>query len=315
MPYYASTPGALPWQGWYGAAARAGRVVLDQDFSLRCAGVAFYGLMSVFPAMGLAVLVYGLGMDQATLQQHLEVARPLMPADVFLLLQERLEDVVGRSNETLGIGALVAFGIILWSSSRGMSSMIVLLGATYQERDDRSFMRSTAIAIGLTIGAILFTLLAVTVIATIPLIKQVATVDVIMERVVQLVSWLVMALFAFIAITGLYRLAPHRRDASLAWLVPGAAFATAGWLIGSLLFSIYVENFSNYGATFGSLTAAIVLMLWMYYSVLIVAFGGALNANLELLTRMDTTVGPNRPMGERGAFVADHTVDRLKTDI
>jgi len=309
---YADSPREIGWRGWREAGMRAAKRIGDNDFSLRCAGVAFYGLMSLFPALALAVTVYGLGMDASSLAVQLEAAKPFLPAEIYTTVDQRLNALVESSGAALSFGLIVALAVVLWTSSRGTSSIISVLGVAYREPDKRSFIHGFFVSVALTLGAIVFAFIAFLVVAAIPVISELIPLPQYTEIIVQVARWPVMGLFAFPAISLLYRLAPHRRDANWRWIMPGAALSTVGWLFGSLAFSIYVENFSNYDATFGSLTTAIVLMLWMYYSVMIIAFGAGLNAELELITRRDSTVGPNRPMGERGAFVADNTAARLE---
>ena len=284
----------------------AGQHVLESDFSLRCAGVAFYGLMSLFPMIGLTVTLYGVAIDVGTLQTHLETAKPFVPGDVYVVIEERLATLVKSSDTTLGIGLLAALAMVLWTSSRGTSSLIEVVGRAYAEKNERSFVRSAVVSIAITVGALAFASIALVVVAAVPVVLGLLPLLKSTEWLVRMAAWPLMALFTIAGIGCLYRLAPHRRDAQWKWIVPGAAVSAVLWLIGSALFSLYVENFGNYDATFGSIATVIVLMLWLYYSVLIIAFGAALNGQLELSTRLDSTVGPNRPMGERGAYVADH---------
>lgn len=304
--HYANKPSQLPLSCWWLATRKAALRLADEDFSLQCAGVAFYALMSLFPAIALSVTLYGLVIDVATLQTHLDTARPFLPAQVYDIVAARLEDLVGSSETALGVGLLIALAIVLWSSSRGTNSLICVIGNAYCEPNERSFLRSAFVSISITLGAILFASAAFFVIAAIPVLLKLLPLLAETEILVRLASWPAMACFSIAGIALLYRLAPNRRDARWIWILPGAAVTAVLWLVGSVAFSLYVENFGNYDATFGSIATIVVVMLWLYYSVLIVAFGAALNGQLELSTRQDSTVGPNRPMGERGAFAADN---------
>ena len=307
---YSDKPSQLPLSSWWHATRDAALRLTDEDFSLQCAGVAFYGLMSLFPAIALSVTLYGLVIDVGTLQSHLDSARPFLPAQVYDIVAARLENLVGSSDAALGIGLVIALAIVLWSSSRGTNSLICVIGNAYCEPNERSFLRSAFVSISITLGAILFASAAFFVIAAIPVALKLLPLLAGTEMLVRLASWPAMACFSVAGIAVLYRLAPNRRDARWVWILPGATVAAVLWLAGSAAFSVYVENFGNYDATFGSIAAIVVVMLWLYYSVLIVAFGAALNGQLELATRRDSTVGPNRPMGERGAYAADNVRGR-----
>ena len=126
------------------------------------------------------------------------------------------------------------------------------------------------------------------------------------ESLVRLLRWPVLALLVLVSLTLLYRYGPCRRSAKWRWVIVGALFATVFWLIASAGFSYYVSHFANYDRIYGSLGAVIVLLFWLYLSFYIVLIGAEINAQLELQTAQDTTRGRARPMGKRGAFVADH---------
>ena len=264
-------------------------------------------MLSLFPAIAACVVVYGLFMDISTLQQHLTVVQPFVPIDTYALLESRLEALVKTSDTRLGLGLLLSLAVGLWSGSRGTSALISLIGSTYKEKDKRGFVESTAISVGITIAAMIFVIATLAAVAAVPLILELVPLASTFVVLVELIRWPLVALFAFVAIACLYKYAPDRRPATWRWIVPGALAAAILWLAASALFSIYVEKFGNYSTTFGPLATAVVLLLWFHYSVMIVALGAELNAQLELQTRRDSTIGPNRPMSQRNAYVADHT--------
>lgn len=282
----------------------------DADLSLRCAGVAFFSFLSIFPVLACFVLIYGLVTTQGSLQEQLSAVQPFLPASVFEILQERLVSLLSQPETGLGVGLVVSFAVALWSGSHGTSALIGTVSSAYRERDTRSFIVGTLISLGMTLGGLFFLVVTVFAIAAIPVLVDNLPFPGSFEKVALWVRWPVLAVLVWIAIAVLFRLAPHRESASWRWITPGAIVATVFWIALSALFSVYVENFGNYSATFGSLSVGVVMLLWIYYSTLIILFGASMNAELEYQTKIDTTTGPAAPMGERGAFVADHVPEQ-----
>ena len=167
-------------------------------------------------------------------------------------------------------------------------------------------MQAALLSFALTLGGYLVALAALFALAVVPAAARLVAFPGLAETIALWVRWPILAIIIFCAATVLYRIAPDRADPKFRWVTPGAALTTLLWLAASALFSLYVENFASYDATFGSLAAAVVLMLWIYYSTIIFVLGSRLNAELELRTKRDSTTGAPRPIGERGAYVADH---------
>ena len=303
----AARPGDIPLAGWKAVLVRTYQTVGDKDLGLMCAGVAFYGFLSLFPAVAAIVLLYGLFASPASLQAQLAALDGTVPEAVMAIVRDRLVQLVEQPASGLGLGLVISLAIALWSGSRGTNALILAIGEAYHQEDNRSFLRSAVLSLVMTLGAVLFVGVALGAIAVIPIVFAALPLPSGLERFVEWVRWPVLALAVVLAIGALYRLAPDRRDARWRWLSPGALLAAVLWLALSGLFSLYVETFADYSATFGSLAGAAVMMLWIYYSVVVFVVGAALNGQLELQTLRDTTVGPPRPPGERGAFAADHT--------
>ena len=308
---YAQTPWQITWKGWKKIFWRSVSRFSEADISLRCAGVAFFTFFSIFPALAAGVLTYGLLLDRNTLRDHLASIQPLLPADAYNLIAERLESLLSQPETGLGIGLLFSLAIALWSGSRGVGSLVGLVSQTYRERDERNFLVSAALSLGLTFGGIICFAIAVFTVAALPALFLALPFGSVFETTVLWLRWPLLAAFVVLGLTVLYRLAPDRDAPSFVWLLPGALFAGLMWIGVSFGFSIYVEQFGNYSATFGSLSIAVVTMLWIYYSVTVFALGGVLNAEAELQTRVDTTTGSPKPLGQRGAVVADNLPEKL----
>ena len=304
---HADKPSEIPKRGWWAILKRTYQTMGDKDLGLMCAGVAFYGFLSVFPIVAAAVLIYGLIASPESLQAQLEVLKPGIPQAAYDIIQERLQALVNQPATGLGIGLVVSLGLAIWSGSRGTNALVLAIGEAYHEDDDRGFLASAALSILLTLGAMAFIGFALVCIAVLPAVLNAFALGPTFESVLNWLRWPLLAVFVIVAIAVLYKLAPDRDDAKMRWLTPGAVVAAILWLVLSVGFSLYVEYFGNYSATFGSLAGAVVMMFWIYYSVMVFVFGAALNGQMELQTQKDTTTGSHESMGNRGAFVADNT--------
>ncbi len=308
---FTATPAALSTSRIWRATKRAGLRVFSSEAGLRSAGVAFYGFLSLFPAIAAAAILFGFFLDRSIIESTLDTLSPLLPSGPEEIVQSQLNNLENRDNTSLGWGLLLTLGFALWSGSRGTNAMVYAVTRAYQEDGERTFVKGALLSFGLTLMTYVLAAITIFAIAIIPIVIQLFPLPSFLESAAKWLRWPVIAALILIATIVFYRLAPFRRAASFRWILPGALFATLLWLVGSYAFSLYVENFGSYDATFGSLAAVVVLLLWLYYSAMIFVFGAMLNGELELETLKDTTRGAPRPVGERGAYVADHVTDRL----
>lgn len=302
----ANGPGRMPWRGWWQVIRRSIRRLGAEGLSTAAGGVAFFALMSLFPALVAAVLIYGIFADTAIVGQHLALVQHLMPANAYKVLEDQITTLVTRPATGLGWGLLISLVIAIWSASRGIAALIEIIGMAYRQKDNRSIVRSILLSIVLTFLGGLFLFFTVLTVGAVPALMRVLRLPKDIESLVELIRWPILAAAVVVAVICLYRFAPDREDAKWRWIVPGALVASAAWMLFSLAFSLYVDNFASYDATFGSVAAIVVLMLWLYYTIFIFVVGAVLNAELEMQTIQDSTTGPPLPMGERGAYVADH---------
>ena len=310
----AHAPPEISTRGWVSVSRRVGRALMGDALWTNCACVGFFGFLSIFPILAIFVLIYGLASDPASIASQMAALEPFVPEMVYELLEDRLQSLAANSTENLTIGLLISTAVALWTGSRGTNATIDLLNVAYHETSSRSFVRRAATAITITIAGLMGLIVILFTVAAIPLLTNNLPIPRLAETVALWGRWPVLAVMIFGGLMFLYRYAPNRRDARWRWLLPGAVLASVLWMLLSLLFSIYVERFNDYGATFGTLSVAVVLMLWIYYSALVIAIGAIFNAEIELQTRIDSTVGPARPRGERGAVVADALPPREPTN-
>lgn len=306
----ARNPVAIGWSGWKAILLRTFRSMSDKDTSLRCAGVAFFGFLSIFPAIAIIVLMIGILGDHATLRAEIGRLSTFMPEISFALIVNQLDSVMSQPQSGLGIGLAISIIVALWSASRGVDALIHAASVAYHERTERGFVHSVLLSFAVTIMGALFMIVALALVAAIPIVTRLFPIPGAGERLALLLRWPALLALSVAAFSLLYRFTVNRKGPRLRWIWPGATLASALWLGACLLFSLYVEYFGEFEATFGSLAAAVVLLFWLYISALIFVLGAALNGEIELQTAVDTTVGPARPMGERGAFVTDHLADR-----
>lgn len=302
----ARSPIGLGLKGWRRVILHTIRTMSERDMGLRCAGVAFFGFLSIFPAIGILVSLVGILGDHAQMRGEVERLSDLMPEIAFAMIVNQLDSFMSQPPAGLGIGLAVSLVVVLWSSSRGVDALIYATSVAYGEKKDRGFILSVLISFAVTVLGALFMVVALTLTAAIPIITGLSPIPGSGESLALWLRWPALLTISILAFALLYRFALNRRGPKLRWVWPGATLAALIWIGSCVLFSLYVENFGDFEVTFGSLAAAVVLLFWMFISAQIFVFGAAFNAGIELQTAIDTTVGHERPMGKRGAYVADH---------
>lgn len=312
---HADSPAEIPARGWRDVLARTAAEAKSDQVSLLAAGVAFFGLLALVPALVALVSVYGLVADPSDVSRHVGDLLGAAPAEMRDLVENQLEAVTERSSSSAGIGALVGIVVALWSASSGMKHLIDALNAAYDEEEGRGFLKVRGLSLLLTVGAIVFLLVAFGTLAIVPAVLEGSALGDAAQAFIQVLRWPALALAFGTALAVLYRYAPSRDDAEWRWVTPGAGVATVLWLVGSGLFSLYVSRFGTYDETYGSLGGVVVAMLWLFLTALVVILGAELDAETERQTRQDTTEGRDRPMGDRDAHAADTvgpTADEVK---
>jgi membrane protein len=300
----AGRPGEIPARGWKDVVVRLKAQLKEDDVPLLAAGVAFFALLALVPTLVAVVSLYGLVADPSDVQRAVDDTLQAAPAEVRDLVSSQLESVIDSSPSGLRIGVFVGLALALWSASSGMKHLMGALTLAYDEVDDRKFLRLRGLALLLTVGAIVVALLALAGMVVPDGLDDSGSTGT-LRTVLQFARWPVLAVVVVLALSVLYRWAPDRDAARWRWVSPGALLATAVWLVASIGFSIYTANFGSYNETYGALGAIVVLMLWLYITAYAVILGAELNCELERQTVVDTTKGPDRPLGERDAYAAD----------
>jgi membrane protein len=301
----AERPGEIPPRGWFAILKRVKAEVKEDNVTLLAAGVAFYGMLAIFPAIIAVVTVYGMVADPAQVESQVSEFAKGLPAGADQLITQQLSNVVNAGQQALSIGLALSLLAVLWSASGGVQGLVKSLNLVYDERETRGFVKLRGLSLLLTLGAIVVTVVALTLIAVFPGVIDDLGLGKAGELAASVARWVVLALVVLTALAVLYRYAPDRANPRWRWVSWGAVVALVVWLLGSVGFSWYVDNFGKYNQTYGALAAVIVLLLWLFLSSFAVLLGAELDAEIERQTARDTTTGPDRPLGERDAEVAD----------
>jgi membrane protein len=301
----AHKPTGIPLEGWKQVAKRVWEETRLDQVPLLASGVAFWAFISLFPAMIAAIAVYGLVADPATVTRQAEAVTDALPRDAASLIVDQMESISSQSGDALNFSLLISVLLALWTSSAAVSNVMSAINTAYDEEETRSLFRRKGIALLLSLGAVAFVVISVGLIAVAPVLLDMFVPEGATRALLQTGRW-VGLVFAVMAGMGvLYKLAPDRDDPRLTWVSVGSVVATAMWLLASLGFSLYVDNFGRYSQTYGALAGVAILMLWLWITALIVLVGAEINAESEQQTIRDTTVGEPQPMGDRNAVKAD----------
>jgi membrane protein len=301
----AETPTEIPARGWRDIFLRVKSKVAADNLSIIAAGVAFFGFLAIFPAIAALVSIFGLITSPAELQAYLHIIEGLLPSEAADLINNELQRIIQAQGSSLGWGALGGTVLALWSAAKAMSAMFAAMNIAYDEEENRGFIRLRIIALLMTLGAVLFVIISLGLIAGVVFILRSIGIGEITAAVINYSRWPLLAGCCILFLAVLYRYGPSRRQPQWRWVTPGAIVATLLWLVGSTLFSFYVTHFATYNVTYGSLGVVVILMIWFFLSVYSILLGAEINAEMERQTVKDTTAGKPKPTGDRGAWVAD----------
>src|SRR5216684_9251112 len=298
---WASTPSEIPVRGWKDVLLKVYENIAEHRVIAIAAGVTFYVILALFPAIAALVALYGIFADPSTIGKHLNALSGLMPGGALDIIGEQLGRVAAQGNRTLGFAFLLGLAVSLWSANSGMKALFDALNVVYAEREKRGFIRLNAVSLAFTLGALVIVLLAILAVIVLPValnyFGNYLGIAAATAWLLTVVRWPLLLVAVSLAIAIIYRYGPSREQAQWHWISWGSAFAAIAWLAASILFSWYAESFANYNKTYGSLGAAIGFMTWIWMSTIVVLIGAELNAEMEHQTVRDTTTGAAKPMG------------------
>ena len=304
----AERPTSFSLRAWRDVLVRTWNESSRDNIGLVAAGISFYVFLALLPLMAAIVLLYGLIADPQTVIAHVREFSGAMPLEAAVFLAEQLMYVVTTAAEKKGLGLLTALLLSLFSARAAAGAIISALNIAYEEEEKRGFITVNLAALGITLGGALFCVAGLLTASSLAFLEDLASgIPGFGLVLAKIASGLVSALSVGLVALFLYKFGPCRARPRLVWVIPGAVFFAVVWTGLTVGFGVYVSHFSNYGATYGSLATIVVFLTWIYAASYALLLGAELNAELEHETARDSTTGPERPIGTRRAWVADHT--------
>ena len=301
----AAHPKHIPVVGWLDIAWRIKDRLAENRVSLVAAGVAFYGLLAIFPAIGAMLAVGGLVVDPQRIVAQMTDFQGVVPSEVLTIVRDQATEVATADSTGLGLAALVGLLLSLWSASRGMANLVMGLNLVYNEDEKRGFVVLNAQVLGLTILLIVGFLIGIASVVAVPAILSAVEWPAFGEALASGARWAILVAMTLLGLAVIYKHGPSRSSAEWRWVTPGALIACLLWIVASVGFTFYVANFASYNESFGTLGGVVIMIMWLWISAYVVLLGGEINAEMEAQTRIDTTTGEDKPTGERGADKAD----------
>jgi len=298
-------PLQIPWAGWKDILWRTYHEMNSDRLLSISGGVAFFILFAIFPAITALVSAYGIFFNAATIGQELSLLQGVVPADVLGILNEQTMRIASQRNGALSIGVVAGIVVTLWSAMGGVKAMIDALNVIYEQQEKRTLFKLNFVALLFTLGGFAVFLTAVSAVIAVPVALSWVGLGGAAAELIWIARWPALLIVLLLGLAVLYRYGPNRRAARWQWVSVGSMFASVVWIAASFLFSWYLAKFNTYNATYGSLGAVLAMMMWLWISSMVVLLGAELNAEIEHQTAQDSTIGEDKPLGQRGAAMAD----------
>lgn len=282
-----NSPKKIKGKGWKKILIRVKDRIGEDNLTIVSAGVAFYAFLAIFPALVALLSIYGLAVDPQQAEQQISQLSGMMPEQAFEIIKERIENLVSTSGSALSWGTALGILISLWSANAGTKSLFTGLDIAYETKNNRGFIKQNALTLLFTLGFIITLVVSMTLIVIFPAIVHAIGLPNNIETLISWLRWPILALIVVFVVSLIYKYAPDRKTPKFKWVVIGAALATLLWLIASWGFSFYVSNFGNYGEMYGSISAVVILMLWLFLTSFIILLGGEVNSAAEAYARND----------------------------
>lgn len=307
---YADSPYKMTWLGWKDILTRSWFETWDDRLLSVAAGVAFFAILALAPALTVLVSLFGLVADASKIDAQLAPMMTFLPEAAVQLIQDQAHRIAGQPNKTLSFNLVLGLVVALWSANAGMKAMFDALNVIYEETEKRSFIKLNAVSLFVTVSAVFLLIFAMLLIAVLPAVIAWSPFSAQVDWTITLLRWPVFFAVATLAIAALYWIGPSRNRVQFRWVLPGALCAALLWATVSAGFGYYVSTLGNYQATYGSLSTVIVFLTWLWLSACVILMGAEVNSELEHQTARDTTTGLPKPLGMRGATMADRVGPR-----
>jgi membrane protein len=310
----ATNPLEIPWTGWKDIGWRLYQQANEDRLLSIAGGVVFYGLLALFPGIAVVLWFYMLFFAPTAITDHISNLEPLVPRNIFEIVRSQMDRIASQSSGKLSLPFIFSLLFAIWSAMSGVKAIIDALNIVYEQKEARTIIRYNLIALAFTVGAIGLLLLGLGAVVVLPILLSLFRLEGWAGTIASVLRWPVLLLVLPLGLAILYRYGPHRTRARWEWVWVGSLFAVLAWVGVSYLLSWYISNFANYQVIYGSLGAAVALMMWLWFTVVVVLVGAELNAEIEHQTARDTTIGPEKPLGKRGAVMADTVGKALDRD-
>jgi membrane protein len=279
-PHVGEQPHArAPRQDWWTIIKRAAVGFSDDRIMAEAAGVTFYAMLALFPALAGLISIYGLVADPAKLGDQMQTLDTILPGGGQDIIKAQVMALTS-STQTLGVGLVVGLAVSLWSANAGVKALFDALNVVYRTRETRNYLRLTLISLAFTMGIIALTILALVAVVVVPVALDYVGLEEFTKTLIAVARWPGMLVLVILTLAPVYRYGPDRRRTRLQWVSWGSVFAAVAWIVASLGFSYYVANFGSYNKTYGSLGAVVGFMTWIWLSAMVVLMGAELNAEI-----------------------------------
>ncbi|SHG63380.1 membrane protein [Salegentibacter echinorum] len=302
----AKWPHQIPFSGWMDIGKRVFQEIKTDHVQIISAGVAFYFFLAIFPTIVAAISIYGLILEAEQMQNQISRLSVVLPEQAFGMITDFLEPILERSKKEIGWGLFISIMISIWSANKGTNALFQGVNIAYDETDSRGIIKKNLLSLLFTLGGLVIGLISLLIVIFFPLLIKDLGLNPKIEDMLQWLRWVILGLILIFNLSMVYKIAPCRTSPRFGWVSWGAIIGTLFWLGGSMLFSWYVANFGSYDDLYGSFAAVAILLLWLFLTAFIVLVGAEINSEMEHQTRQDTTIGSERPMGERNAWHADN---------
>ncbi len=302
----AQWPHQIPIKGWIDIGKRVWHEMKIDHVQIVSAGVGFYFFLSIFPTIVAAISIYSLILEPSQIQEQVSRLNLVMPDQAFGMITDFLRPILEQSKQEIGWGLFVSVMISIWSANKGTSALFQGINIAYDEVDTRGIIKKNLLTLIFTLAGLVIGLLSLLIVIFFPLLIENIGLPAQIEKMLTWLRWVILGFILIFTLSVVYKIAPNRRSPRFRWASWGAILGTALWLGGSMLFSWYVSNFGSYADLYGSFAAVAILLLWLFLTAFIILIGAEINSEMEHQTRYDTTIGVERPMGERNAWHADH---------
>ncbi|WP_298528329.1 YihY/virulence factor BrkB family protein [uncultured Christiangramia sp.] len=301
----AEWPHQIPLKGWVDIGKRVYKEMSVDHVQIVAAGVAFYFFLSIFPTIVVAISIYSLVLDPAQIQEQLSRLTLILPEQAYGMITDILNPVIEQDRKEIGWGLIISILVSIWSANKGTSALFQGVNIAYDEVDTRGIIKKNLLTLLFTLAGVVVGLLSLLIVIFFPLLIKNFGLTPGLEHMLTWLRWVFLGVILIVMLSMVYKLAPNRINPKMRWVSWGAILGTIFWLGGSIAFSWYVGNFGSYDDLYGSFAAVAILMLWLFLTAFIVLMGAEINSEMEHQTKIDSTIGAERPMGKRNAYHAD----------